>query len=333
MTSGEALESDRLVKLSTSTLVYADAGDEPIGLTTEAVAISTPVACECLDGAIHKVTGSKAIAAGAAIYVAADGKVSDAAIGKQIGILGPTAISANGGKAAAFMWGPRGGNDVLTPSNNQIKIFDDFFEYDVTNDWAVVEDAGAAVGDVLTDAAGGVLSIGPDGDDNDECYVSSIAEVAKVQTTKKIFFEARVKVVEANTDDQNCIIGLSDTVAANSLLDNGAGPMASYCGIVFFKVDGGTVWQFEVSNAGTQVTTANAGAVTSGSWVTLGFLVDYNDGTTAKVTPFVDGVAGTVLDLTIAAMGEMHVLAGVKAGGTGTEEVLLVDYIDVQQDR
>jgi hypothetical protein len=184
----------------------------------------------------------------------------------------------------------------------------------------------------LTDAHGGVLNVGCDGDDNDECYVASKAEAFKFQTDKKLFFEARVKLAEANTDDANIIVGLSDTVGANTLVDDGAGPAASYDGAVFFKVDGGTVWQFETSNAGTQNTLTDAGDFDDDTWVRLGFLYDYNDGTTASVTPYVDGVAGTAQDLTISGLEEMHVLLGVKAGGTN-EENLKVDYVHVVCER
>jgi len=332
ITAGEALVADRLVLLSSSTAMYADGGEEPIGLTTDVIASGSPASIKPLDGRVKKVTGSKAISAGAAIYPTTDGKVSDAAVGKQIGIL-LTAITADGGKGAAIVWGPRGGNDMFSSTHKTlIEYFDDFFEYDTTINWAVVEDAGAGTGDVLTDAAGGVLNVGCDGDDNDECYVSSVAEVFKFQTTKKIYFECKIKLTEANTDDANFIIGLSDTVAADSLVDNGAGPMASYDGAVFFKVDGTMKIQFETSNAAAQVTNATLADFVSATDYVLGILYDYNDGVTAKVTPYVNGVAGTAHDLTIAGLEEMHVLMGVKAGDVA-EENLLVDYVHVIAER
>lgn len=216
-----------------------------------------------------------------------------------------------------------------------IDFFDDFFTYDPTatvGGYAVVEDAGAGGGDVISDAAGGVLSVGCDGDDNDECYVSSIAEIFKFQTNKNLEFECKIKLTEANTDDANWIIGLSDTVAANSLLDDGAGPMASYDGAVFFKVDGTMKIQFESSNAGTQVTNATLADFVSGTDYVLGFKYNCGDGTTGTITPYVNGVAGTAHSITIAGLEEMHVLMGVKAGGAN-EEALLVDYVSVQAER
>ncbi len=331
MTSGEALEADRFVKISASTALYADAGDEPVGLTTAAVAITKPVAVKPLQGALMKVTGSKSISAGAGIYVAADGKVSDAAVGKQIGIL-MVAITADGGKAAAIVWGPRGGNDMLSARGMNIEFFDDFYSYDTTFDWAVVEDAGASGGDVLTDAVGGIVSLGCDGDDEDEFYGSSMNECFKFAANKMLFFEARIQLTEANTNEANWIIGLSDTVAADSMQDAGAGPMASFDGAVFFKVDGTMKIQFGSSNAAAQVINATLDDFVSGTWYKVTFLFNPGDGTTGTITPYIDGVAGTAHDITLAGLEEMHILMGVKTGGT-QEEALIVDYIHCVQVR
>ena len=331
LTSGEALVADRLVLLSSSTAMYADAGEEPVGITTQPVATATSVACECLNGTIRKVTASKAISAGAAIYVTTDGKVSDAAVGKQTGIA-LEAATADGGKIPAIIWGPRGGNDMLSARGRNIEYFDDFTVYDATANvggYAEVSDSGTIV---TADGAGGVLNIPTGETDENESYVSSMRELFKFGTTKMLYFEARVKLAEANTDDANIIVGLSDTVAADSMQDAAAGPMASYDGALFFKVDGGTVWQFETSNAGTQKTLASAGAFTDETWTKLGFLYDYNDGVTANVTPYVDGVAGTTQTLTISGLEEMHILLGAKAGGANVE-TLAVDYVHVVTER
>jgi len=209
---------------------------------------------------------------------------------------------------------------------------DDMEFYDATatvGNWAAVSDGGTVA---QIDDNNGVLSIATGTSDNDETYLSTMAENWLVEDDRPIWFEARVKLTEANTDDANIIVGLSDNAAANILVDDGAGAAASYDGIAFVKVDGGTVWQFETSNAGTQVTTASAGAFTSATWTRLGFTVDHNDGTTAKVTPYINGVAGTAINLTISGLALMHGLLGVKAGDTNAE-TLLVDYVRVVQIR
>ena len=213
-------------------------------------------------------------------------------------------------------------------------FFDDFFAYDDTatvGNYVKVADSGGS--ETISDAAGGVFAIATDGDDNDEVYISSIKEFFLFAADKPIWFQARVKLAEAATDDSNIIIGLSDTVGANTLLDNGAGPAASYDGAVFFKVDGGTVWQFESSNAGTQVTTSSAGAFVTDTWYEIGFIFDPTTaGTTGIITPYLDGVAGTAQNITLSGLQEMHILLGAKAGGANAE-TLQVDYVRCVQIR
>lgn len=203
---------------------------------------------------------------------------------------------------------------------------DDFRYIDSTLEWALVtENSGAAT---ILDAAGGVVNIATGVTNNDESYLSSLAENWLFAASKPLWFEARVALTEANVDDANIIVGLSDTVAANSLQDNGAGPMASYDGAVWFKVDGGTVWQFETSNAGTQVTTASAGAFVSNTFYRVGFIFDPLAGTTGEITPYLNGVAGTAHAITLSGLEEMHILLGLKAGG-GAVENLRVDSVQV----
>lgn len=89
-TSGEILAANRRVKLSSGTVVYADAYDKSIGITVApAVASGDPVAVK-LHGfpGTRQVTASEAITSGAALYGAADGKVTDtyAGGGELVGV-------------------------------------------------------------------------------------------------------------------------------------------------------------------------------------------------------------------------------------------------------
>ena len=331
VTSGEALVADRFCLLTSSTAKYADAGEAPVGLSTEPVATATQTTLRLLTGTIEVVTASKAISANDDLYVTADGKVSDAAVGTQIGIA-VTAATADGGKISAIIWGVNGGSNPLISTAGQIIFEDEFFQYDATatvGKYKATSDGGT-VG--IIDANGGVLSIATTGTIEDETYIASLFQVFAFQTDKSGFFEAHIKLTEANTDDANIIIGLSDTVGANSLLDAGAGPMASYDGAVLYKVLDGTVWNFECSNAGTQDTELSVGAFTDATDTTLGFRYDYNDGVTCIITPYVNGVAGTAAGMLIAGLAEMNFIMGVKAG-SGNAETLLVDRISYTQDR
>lgn len=210
---------------------------------------------------------------------------------------------------------------------------DDFDELNVvatTGRYVVVKD-GAVAGSVL-DRAGGWAQIITDVNDNDEFYLASIGEAWLFAAGKPLWFEAKVELTEAATNASNIIVGVTDANGANALLDNGGGPAASYSGAVWFKVDGSLAWQFETSNAGTQVTNATAGTMVSGTAYRLGFIFDPGDGTTGNVTPYLDGVAGTAHNITLASLTEMNLLIGVKTGGARAE-TLKCDYMQALQVR
>jgi hypothetical protein len=206
---------------------------------------------------------------------------------------------------------------------------------DVTGEvteWAVTRGGGDASAAVTSkDGLGGWLTLTSDGDDNDDCYVTSRSEAFIFSTDKKMIFKARILLEEAATDDANWCIGLSDTVAADFLQDDGDGPAATYDGALFFKVDGTMIIQFETSNGGTQVTQSLATFVTDTIY-NLAFVYDYNDGVTGYITPYVNGVAGSRHAITIAELEEMHLIMGVKSGGDN-EETLEVDYVAVAAER
>lgn len=88
-TAGEALAAHRLVKLSdANTVSYADAGEQAIGVTRNAVASGAVVAVFMLGGkpGTITVTGNGSISVNALVYPDADGKVSATATGQAIGV-------------------------------------------------------------------------------------------------------------------------------------------------------------------------------------------------------------------------------------------------------
>lgn len=227
---------------------------------------------------------------------------------------------------------------------NQFTIQDDFTRDVDSADWVTtISDLGSvAVGD----AAGGILALVPSDAtvaDNDETYVESANEVFKFAAEKPLLFEARVQFTEANTDDANILVGLMDAVAANSLQDNGAGPPASYSGAVFFKIDGGTVWQTETSLSTTQttneLTSTNVNnlskkAQTAGGSAYQVLRIEYMpySSTNAYVSFLVDGVLCAQHDYVFTSATEMQIALGVKNGGANLE-TLNVDYVVCTQER
>lgn len=216
------------------------------------------------------------------------------------------------------------------------RFHDDFIRLDTSLDWQETSDGtpGFAITDSDTLSGGRcTLSTQPSSpQDNDEVYVSTKNQNWVFLDGKKLWFEVNLELTEINVDDANIIVGLSDTVGANFLLDAGAGPATSYDGCVFFKVDGGTVWQFETSNAGTQATLTDAGSFASATTQTLGF---YFDGvsTTSTITPYVNGVAGTAQNITLSGLQAMHFVFGVKCGAISQIETLVMDAVTIIQLR
>lgn len=85
-TAGEALAAYRRVKLSGSSVVYAGAGDDSVGVSQAICANAGIASIEMLNKpGTQKLTASAAIAAGNIIYGAASGKVSAVPTGKGIG--------------------------------------------------------------------------------------------------------------------------------------------------------------------------------------------------------------------------------------------------------
>lgn len=218
-------------------------------------------------------------------------------------------------------------------------VFDDFITTPaddttlIPTGFTVVADAGSTGGQKLGDMAGGVLSIFPDGDDNDEAYLSSRSEAFKFAADKELWFECRARLNEngGTAGKSGFIIGLSDTVAGDSLVDGGT-LMTSFDGALFVKDEDSATIDFVGSNAGTQDADATA-AFVSGTWYRLGFHFDPGDGTTGYLTPYVDGVPYPRQAITLAGLDEMHIVFGAKMWATTTEASLQIDWYKVLQLR
>ena len=222
-------------------------------------------------------------------------------------------------------------------------ISDDFQDYLSGGRFtSVLTDSGTVA---AGDAAGGVVTLTPsDGTvaDNDEAYMKSTQEVFKFAAGKPLVAECRLKFTEANTDDANVAFGLKDAVAANSILDDGGGPAASYSGCVFFKTDGDTVWNAESSNGATQktdnlVNTVSLDKLTKtaggGVYQTLKIEATPNGGGLIDFAFYIDGaLVARHKDRSYSSATEMQLFVGVKNGGANLETVL-VDYIRCHQVR
>lgn len=198
---------------------------------------------------------------------------------------------------------------------------------------ATLTDSGTTV--ALTTHGGGVALTPSDGSvtNNDENYLSWTNKNIVPTNLKPIVFQSEIQFTEGNTDDANIIVGLSSTSAANALLDDGGGPPASYSGMVFFKVDGGTNWNVECSVGGTQ-TTAELTAINSydkiaktaggSSKQKLRFEFIPYSSTKAQVHFYIDNVHVYTIDWTYTSVVAMAPIFGIKNGADTTVETLNV---------
>jgi hypothetical protein len=216
------------------------------------------------------------------------------------------------------------------------RYFNDFFSLPVDDttahvlDWGFQEDSVAAIVSI-SDKRGGWLRLETDGDDNDEVNISSSGQAFIFNTTDELMFECEVQSTLVGDAQYGFVMGLSDTVGANTLVNDTMAIVSSFDGALFHYLPAADI-AFTTSNAATQVQTAAAYTYTNADLIRLGFFYDPNDGVTAKVIPVVNGVEGTAHDLTISGLEEMNILFGAKTGSANAQ-IVEWDWVEVIQRR
>ena len=241
---------------------------------------------------------------------------------------------------ATGLWA--GAPSALDPDPSRFHaIFDDFNKAatSATSDvhtW--VKTTGAGGTQLMTDAAGGVFNVVTTTTDNDHVAHSTYQEEFLFVAGAKTWCEARFKLAEATTNESAIWFGFTDTLTTGGFQANAAGPLASYDGALIWKDEATMTVDFETSNAGTQATTSAIATAVTDTWNRWGFYCD-GTATTTVCTPYVaindtdTFTAGTVQNITLAGLEEMHMVIGVKAGPTAAAETLQVDYVKCVQLR
>lgn len=246
------------------------------------------------------------------------------------------------------------GMNLLDVADLEIKrrthfLFEDFDTYVDTHLWTkLAADAGSSVAN--SDGTNGILTLTTGATDNNECAVATTRKDWKVAANKPIVFEARINYAEAATNAANVAVGLASVIgSANFLVDNGAGPAASFSGFAIYKVDGETVWRCVSSNGTTQTITKSTTTAGGTNDQILTIFVNPVSSTVAEVTFHIwspsSGISQPLYDsaqtnrnqpikhqYTYTSMAAMQAGAYVK-DGSGTGEVLSVDSIYVAQLR
>ena len=202
-----------------------------------------------------------------------------------------------------------------------------------------VDDAGTGT-NAFQNAAGGVFNVVTAAADNDYHAMTSVSEIFDLGQAKKLWFEARVKVAEATTNESTWWVGLTDTTTTGGMQANAAGPLADFDGCLIYNTpETALTLNMTVSNATTQATTSAMATSVTNTWTRVGFYYDGSDGTTGTITPYyaVNGsntmVAGTSQTFLLASMTPSKIVFGIKAGPTAGAETLQLDYVRCLQLR
>lgn len=207
--------------------------------------------------------------------------------------------------------------------STEFEFFDDFTKLD-TVQWATVDDGGTGT-NTLDATHGGWMGVVTAGADNDYHTMTTTAKSFQFQASKTMFFKAKIKLTEANTNQGSFVVGFMDTTTTGGLQSGTSGPLASFDGAIFYKIEGTQLIKFMVSDSTAQQTSTITWTFTSGTEYTLAFEYGPGDGTTGVIQPWVNGEPGTPLNVPIATMGAMFGLFGVKAGSSSAE-TLKIDY-------
>lgn len=224
---------------------------------------------------------------------------------------------------------------------HQQEVNDPFTWYVTAHQWTTVATDGGSV--AVGDAAGGVVVLTPsDGSvaDNDETYLKATNETLLFAANRSIIAESLQQYTEANTDDANVFFGFMNAIAANSIVDDGAGLKTNFSGCAIFKVDGGTVWKC-ISSLGTTQTISTSTKTAGGAayqklrieWravsSTIGEAAFFVDD-----VPLIDSTTNRPIKhtFTYTSATEMQLGWGVKNGDTNLE-TLNVDDVSFAQSR
>ena len=211
----------------------------------------------------------------------------------------------------------------------------DDFDYFVSGQrWASAETGtgNASVGS----APGGVLNIQPSTGTaaaNDAMYVAAEGFVFQFLPNQPIVFEALVQFTEADANQANVLVGLSQASdPTTSLQNSNGGPATSYTGMVFFKQGGTNVWACQTSVGSSQLTTVTTTPAGGANAQTLTGQFEPINSTQAEARFFIDGLLVAKQLFTFTSDVLLRPLAGVQ-NGSAVGEQLNVDYVAAYQLR
>jgi hypothetical protein len=148
--------------------------------------------------------------------------------------------------------------------------FDDFKSaaINLTNDWIDLKTASASA-PVLSSEENGAVTLGSQATtDNSACSIQRTMKPFLIKASKKLWFEARVKVSVAN--DCDMFVGLAETFAA----DPNNCVVAGTARVGFELVDGSAIIQCSQDNDTATTLTSSGISAVDDTYIRLGFRTD-----------------------------------------------------------
>lgn len=204
----------------------------------------------------------------------------------------------------------------------------------------VVSDTGTVA---AGDADGGVLILTPsDGTvaDNDEAYVRTTNKICTFAAGEILLARARAQFTEAATNAANIFFGFASAIAANTLVDDGAGMLTNFSGACIYKVDGSLYWKCISSNGTTQTIQTSTTVAGTTAYQELEIRYEPINSTQARISFWVNGsqlidsTTGRPIThiYTFTSAAAMYVGAGSK-NGSANQQTFNIDRIDAQGRR
>ena len=180
---------------------------------------------------------------------------------------------------------------------------------------AVLMDTAAKGGVLLLDSAGTTDNQGPDLQMGGTAAASSFI----ASSVSKIYYEARIKIVDTLAAAQ-LFVGLGAVLTP--FIDSDANASPNHIGFEAFSSTSAT---FASEKAGTRTSTSAAATLAEDTYIKLGLKID---GLT-KVTPYVNGVAGTAITTNIPIV-EVTPTFAIRSTGS-TDPIMHIDWLACYQ--
>ena len=150
--------------------------------------------------------------------------------------------------------------------NTSYGYFNDFMTY-TAGEWTITTtEAGSGnASEALTSSAGGALLLTNDDADDDLDFLQLKGESFSLSSSKRAFFETRLKVSDATQSDWVVGLHITDT-----------SPLDVTDGIFFIKADGSTGIDFVVEKDNSNTTTSDVATNADDTFITLAWYIDPN---------------------------------------------------------